>query len=255
MSNSTLAIKAVAEAQKSVAKSREEMKAEIRKKAFDCGDSIDFFITHSEVEFNQIVKNNVMSAWKYFRHGKDFYLSFLLGSLFLMLAVPSVFIKTLNDGYQDTVNQVGVLTTVLLLLFGFLIGAIVTLFFGYFAWDVGGKHLISCWRKGHARYFFNEVEWKANNVIGVGRDRLYGHVNNSGHDYETDIRKIEYDAIGDIDAVAYAVQKRGREGQEIENEITILDRFGRVGLNMTNFTADKDVDVIGELKRRRDEAQ
>lgn len=245
---STNSLQAVAT---SAAKASEDAKSAIRKKAFDSGDSIDFFIDHSDLEYRQIIKNHVMTAFGFLtKHTKATYglnwvgVLLLIGLYIFMFAVLAFIANEIAFNLKSTWGAVVLLIVIGVISIFFSIVAVASLI------DLGGGNLLSFLLKGHSRNYAKELTFAANTIIGVGANGLYHH---GGVDQK--VRKINYDAIGEIEGVAYSVNKMSGEGREIHNEISIQDRFGRDGLNMRNFKTDKDVDILGELKRRRDENQ
>lgn len=236
-------------------KASENAKSAIRKKAFDSGDSIDFFIDHSDLEYRQIINNHVMTALNFLtKHTKASYgfnwigVLLLIGMHFFVFAVLAYVANEIAFSWKHHVGNAWGAVVLLIGIGVFLI--IFSIVVVASLLELGGENLLSFLFKGHSRNYAKELTFAANTVIGIGKNGLYHH---GGGDQK--VRKINYDAIGEIDAVAYSVNKMSGEGREINNEISIQDRFGRDGLNMRNFKADKDVNILVELKRRRDESQ
>jgi hypothetical protein len=242
-------------AKQSAVNAADETKAAIRKKAFENGDIIEFSIYHSDVEFNNIMKTHVMSAWEaIFSRTKETFGLIWIPTLIalLMMSVSIAMIAHFAVGFIHGVGQNGVFHVLL----GFvpIIGS--ALVFSVVAWglyDAGGGNLISYCRRGYSLDFVPELVFAANTVIGVGRNSLYYAENSRVGGPK--IRIIEYDAIGEIESVAYTVKNSGQSFGDIENEVAVLDRFGRVGLRIRNYVADENVDVVSELKRRRNDVQ
>jgi hypothetical protein len=91
------------------------------------------------------------------------------------------------------------------------------LVFSVVAWglyDAGGGNLISYCRRGYSLDFVPELVFAANTVIGVGRNSLYYAENSRVGGPK--IRIIEYDAIGEIESVAYTVKNSGQSFGDIE---------------------------------------
>lgn len=255
MTSSLIADDALSIATQSAVNATDETKVAIRKKAFDSGDNIDFFIFHSDVEFNNIVKAHVMSAWEaILRRTKEtcglIWIPTLIALLMMAVSIAMIVhfsVVLFAEDYQNGVFYA------LLEFFPIIVSTIV---FSVSAWgfyEAGGGNLISYWRRGYSLDYVSELVFTANTVIGVGRNSLY-YAENSRVGGQN-IRKIEYDAIGDIESVDYTVKQLGHSFGDIENEVAVLDRFGRVGLRIRNYVADENVDIISELKRRRDDVQ
>ena len=258
MYNSLASNEALLAVEASAREASVEAKSAIRKKAFDSGDSIEFFIEHNDLEYRQIAKEHVMTALGFLAKATKSSYGFNWIGVLMMLAVASMCYGSLGFVFKDTFSIVFLGKTVI---GGHLMPAILLLVSGIFMVtftivavvafiELGGGNFWSFYRKGYSRNYAEKLNFAANAIIGVGANGLYHH----GGDDQT-VRKINYDAIGEIEGVAYSISKTSGEGREIQNEIAIQDRFGRDGLNMSNFKADKDVDVLGELKRRRDESQ
>lgn len=255
MYNSVASNKSLIAVAASASEASAEAKSAIRKKAFDSGDSIDFFIDHSDLEYRQIAKEHVMTAFNFLTkatkssYGFNWVGTMLMIGLYLFVftIMASVARDLVFHGKSIVGNYWGPVG-LLMIIGGFAFFLSISVVMSFI--EFGGANLVSFYSKGHSRNYAKELTFAANTIIGVGANGLYHH---GGDDQK--VRKINYDAIGEIEGVAYSVPKTSGEGREIQNEISIQDSFGRDGLNMRNFKTDKDVDVLGELKRRRDENQ
>lgn len=203
------------------------LKESVADKASKNDDRILFFVMHSTVAYDELIREEAKSLWKFTSSIETVLSRSLTPLVYLTLWVIAVpFIHEISGEYSWFTLPLFLLASIFLLWSFYL-------------------------KRQSDRVLSDKLDEVASTIIGVGDRGLYYTV--ATNDGRVNVKLLQHEDVGIIDSASFYMKNYNTGKKKHRNEIVILDKFDNICVRFTDFIADKDVSVVAELEKLRDQ--